>query len=111
MKRLMRATEGRCVSAGGKAINSRRLYVVEVTSAVAALISQGKLVGNGMVIPDQANDEDFQKYWDDCEGNETLAIDSYISSFDDEDEPKQAAAVVPKVTAQTKPLPVKGQVK
>lgn len=86
MKRFLKAQPSKAVTADGRAVDSSRWYVVNVTPAVNNLIAQGKLVSNGMSVPDQATDDLFQSFFDDCDQDEQLAIDSFISSFEPQPE-------------------------
>jgi hypothetical protein len=100
MKRFLKSQQGRAVTADGRAIDSTRWYVVKVTPAVTNLIAQGKLVGNAMAVPDEATDDLFKGFFDDCDGDDNLAIDSFISSFEPEVEVAPVVKAKPPVAAR-----------
>lgn len=70
---------------GGVLIGSRRPVVVSQTAFISTRISIGqlKLIAKA---PDEANNDDFQAFLDEVEGDEDLAIASYLSSLEDNDE-------------------------
>ncbi len=70
-------------SSSGESIPSSRPAVITVSQFYNSRIALNQVVKVSDV-PDEASDEEFQKFWEDSDGDRDLAVASFLSSFDAE---------------------------
>ena len=80
----------------GHEIHHNRPTVVPTSNFVQSrtAVNQIKVISNE--VPDKFTDEDFKKFWIDCDKDHALAVQSFMSSF----APKESKKEAPKTIAK-----------
>lgn len=72
-------------------IEEHRPVLVNWTQFIQARVGQGEIVVLAGDLPSESSSEEFDEFWAASEGNEELAIESFLSSFgepESEEKPK-----------------------
>ena len=70
----------------GQLIRWNRPTVVPTDGFIDRELANGQLTLVKSGLPDEASDAEFAKYWSSCDGDEEMAVASYLSKFEPEAE-------------------------
>ncbi|WCD44151.1 hypothetical protein Lumi_012 [Xylophilus phage Lumi] len=89
MKSIVKTTGNFLLQDGNTEIHWNRPTVVVVSHYVQQRLAIGQLEVLASKLPDEANDKDFKKFWDEskeAEDRESFAVEAYVATFKKETE-------------------------